>query len=419
VARDGSQADRGDLAVANVTLAAAVANDASRFGRVAVVHDWLAAYAGSEKVVEQILQLFPQADLYSIVDFFPESLRGALGGKHAHTSFIQHLPWARRSFRHYLPLMPLAIEQFDLSAYDLVISSSHAVAKGVLTGPHQVHVSYVHSPIRYAWDLQHQYLAEAGMQRGMKSWIVRLLLHYMRIWDQRTAHGVDALVANSAFIARRIRKAYGSEAAVIHPPVDVERFELGTQHEDFYLIASRMVPYKRIPLIVEAFAAMPSRRLVVIGDGPDFARAKACATPNVTLLGYQPDAVLVDYMQRARAFVFAAEEDFGISVVEAQACGAPVIAYGRGGVREIVVDSADPERGTGLFFGEQTVASIVDAVQRFEERPPIRGEVCRRNALRFSAERFRQEFLAVVERAMVTDKEVADTPPAVLYRRSA
>jgi hypothetical protein len=384
------------------------------------VHDWLAAYAGSEKVVEQILQLFPHADLYSVVDFFPESQRSVLGGKRAHTSFIQHLPRARKSFRHYLPLMPLAIEQFDLSGYDLVISSNHAVAKGVLTGPHQVHVSYVHSPIRYAWDLQHQYLAEAGMQRGVKSWIVRLLLHYMRIWDHRTAHGVDAFVANSGFVGRRIRKAYGSEATVVYPPVDVERFELSTQREDFYLIASRMVPYKRIPLIVEAFAAMPSRRLVVIGDGTDFARARALATPNVTLLGYQPDDVLVDWMQRARAFVFAAEEDFGISVVEAQACGTPVIALGRGGVREIVIESADPERATGLFFDEQSVASIVDAVERFEQSPAFSAEACRRNAVRFTQERFRREFLGVVERAVEASRVTTETaPPEIRRWRSA
>ncbi|WP_322015095.1 glycosyltransferase family 4 protein [Paraburkholderia sp. J12] len=405
--------------MANVTLASTVANDTRRFGRVALVHDWLAAYAGSERVVEQILQLFPQADLYSVVDFFPESQRGVLGGKHAHTSFIQHLPRARKSFRSYLPLMPIAVEQFDLSTYDLVISSSHAVAKGVLTGPHQVHVSYVHSPIRYAWDLQHQYLAEAGIQHGMRSWIARAVLHYMRIWDQRTANGVDAFVANSAFVARRIRKAYGSDATVVYPPVDVERFALGTQHGDFYLIASRMVPYKRIPLIVEAFAAMPSRQLVVIGDGADFERAKAAATPNVTLLGYQPDAVLVDYMQRARAFVFAAEEDFGISVVEAQACGTPVIALGRGGVREIVVDSPDPERSTGLFFDEQSVESIVDAVARFEAHVPFRAEVCRRNALRFTAERFKREFMSIVENAMDAGKAYADSPPALRRWRSA
>jgi len=392
-------------------------SDAGRFGRVAIVHDWLVSYAGSEKVLEQIIQMFPHADLFSIVDFFPEQHRGALGGKHASTSFIQRLPRAKSSFRAYLPLMPLAIEQFDLSGYDLVISSSHAVAKGVLTGPNQVHVSYVHSPIRYAWDLQHQYLAEAGLKRGLKSWLVRSLLHYMRIWDQRTAPGVDAFVANSGFVARRIRKVYGSDAAVIYPPVDVERFAIGAQHEDFYLIASRMVPYKRIPLIVEAFAAMPEKRLVVIGDGPDFERAQALATPNVTLLGYQPDSVLVDHMQRARAFVFAAEEDFGISVVEAQACGTPVIAFGRGGARETVVDSHDPELATGLFFDEQSVAAIVDALARFEAHAPFRPDVCRHNAQRFTAERFRREFLGTVERTVRASQGVADLSVLARARR--
>lgn len=393
--------------VTHVAPASLAAGDARRFGRVAIVHDWLVAYAGSERVLEQIIQMWPSADLFSIVDFFPEEHRNALGGKHASTSFIQHLPRAKSAFRTYLPLMPLAIEQFDLSGYDLVISSSHAVAKGVLTGPNQVHVSYVHSPIRYAWDLQHQYLAEAGMQRGAKSWLARAVLHYMRLWDQRTAHGVDAFVANSDFVARRIQKVYGSDASVVYPPVDVERFTPGGIHEEFYLVASRMVPYKLIPLLVEAFAAMPERRLIVIGDGPDFGRAQELATSNVTLLGYQPHGALLDYMRRARAFVFAAEEDFGISIVEAQACGTPVIAYGRGGALETVIDSDDPEACTGLFFKEQSVASVMEAIERFEARTPIRAEVCRRNALRFSAERFKREFLGVVEHAMGVGHEVA------------
>ncbi len=401
------------------TQRAQLAHDEGRFGRVAIVHDWLVSYAGSEKVLEQIIRMFPSADLFSIVDFFPEEHREALGGKHASTSFIQRLPRAKSKYRAYLPLMPLAVEQFDLSGYDLVISSSHAVAKGVLTGPNQVHVSYVHSPIRYAWDLQHQYLDEAGLRRGLKSWLARSLLHYMRIWDQRTAHGVDAFVANSGFVARRIRKVYGSEATVIYPPVDVERFGLGAQHDDFYLIASRMVPYKRIPLIVEAFAAMPEKSLVVIGDGPDFERCKTLATVNVTLLGYQPDDVLIDHMQRARAFVFAAEEDFGISVVEAQACGRPVIAYGRGGARETVVESHDPERATGLFFDEQSVDAIVDAVARFEAHAPFRPEVCRHNAQRFTAERFRRDFLGIIERSVEANRGTDEKPSIVRRWRSA
>lgn len=370
------------------------------FGKVAVVHEWLTTYAGSERVLEQILKIWPEADLFSVVDFFPEAQRHALQGKHATTTFIQRLPRARKSFRAYLPLMPLAVEQLDLSGYDLVISSSHAVAKGVITGPGQVHVSYVHSPIRYAWDLQHQYLTESNLTRGVKSWLARAILHYMRIWDQRTAHGVDLFVANSAYVARRIRKVYGRDAAVVYPPVDIEHFSLCEQREDFFLTASRLVPYKKVSLIVEAFAAMPDKQLVVIGDGPDLERIRDMATPNVRVLGYQPTEVLVAHMQRARAFVFAAEEDFGIVAVEAQACGTPVIALGQGGARESVIDSRDRDLRTGVFFPRQTVEDIVRAVCRFEDTGPFQSAPCRRNALQFSPERFRREFLAMVRTAM-------------------
>jgi glycosyltransferase involved in cell wall biosynthesis len=377
-----------------VTSPAAV----GRFGRVAVVHDWLTTYAGAERVLAQILRIWPEADLFSIVDFLPEEDRPALLGKHATTSFIQRMPRAKTAYRSYLPLMPIAVEQFDLSGYDLVISSSHAVAKGVITGPDQYHVSYLHSPIRYAWDLQHQYLKEAGLQSGAKSWAARALLHYVRMWDQRTSNGVDLFVANSAYIARRIRKVYGYPSKVVFPPVDVTHFTIGTQRDDFYLAASRLVPYKKMALIVEAFASMPDRRLVVIGDGPDFAKVKSKLTPNVALLGYQPIEVLTDHMQRAKALVFAAEEDFGITPVEAQACGTPVIAFGKGGALETVIDSPDPAKRTGIFFKRQTVADIVDAVHRFEASEPFDPEVCRANAQQYSPERFRREFLELVER---------------------
>lgn len=386
------------------------------FGRVAVVHEWLTTYAGSERVLEQILKIWPDADLFSVVDFFPDADRAALQGKHARTTFIQRLPRARKSFRAYLPLMPLAVEQFDLSGYDLIVSSSHAVAKGIITGPGQLHVSYVHSPIRYAWDLQHQYLDEAGLKRGAKSWLARAILHYMRIWDQRTAHGVDQFVANSAYVAQRIRKVYGRDASVVYPPVETARFAPGRRRDDFFLTASRMVPYKRVPLIVEAFAAMPDKQLVVIGDGPDMARVRDMATPNVQVLGYQGTEVLIEHMQRARAFVFAAEEDFGIVPVEAQACGTPVIALGRGGARETVVDSADPATRTGVFFARQTVEDIVRAVCRFEDGPAFLPETCRANAQRFSAERFRREFLAEVRRAMARP---AIAPPRTSWPAAA
>jgi glycosyltransferase involved in cell wall biosynthesis len=365
-----------------------------RDARVAIVHEWFSTIAGSERVVEQMLLLFPDADLFAVYAN-PEVLQGTefLRGRHVQTSFIQNLPRASKSFRSYLPLMPLAVEQLDLSAYDLIISSSHAVSKGVLTGPDQLHISYVHSPVRYAWDLQHQYLKESGLDHGIKGLLAKWMLHKIRLWDYRTAAGVDCFVANSKFIGRRIRKVYGRTSDVIYPPVDVGAFDLCETKKDFYLTASRLVPYKRMDLIVQAFALMPEKRLIVIGDGPEMPKLVAASTPNITLLGYQEFSELRRYMQEARAFVFAAEEDFGITPVEAQACGTPVIAFGKGGVLETVVDSEDASLATGIFFPEQTVASLVDAVRRFENQGRVfSASSCRKQAERFSNERFRQEF---------------------------
>ncbi|MBB5401976.1 glycosyltransferase family 4 protein [Paraburkholderia youngii] len=363
--------------------------------KVAIVHDWLVVSGGAEKVLKNIIECFPDADVFSIVDFLED--RDCVKGKSVNTSFIQKMPFARRRYRAYLPLMPIAIEQVDLSGYDLVISSSHAVAKGVLTGPNQVHISYIHSPIRYAWDLQHQYLRESHLDRGLRSALARVLLHYIRGWDSRSANGVDHLLANSQFIARRIRKAYQREATVIYPPVDLANMSIGTEKEDFYVTASRMVPYKRIDLIVQAFSQTPERKLVVIGDGPDMKKIKAVAGDNVKILGHQPSDVLVDHLRRARAFVFAAEEDFGISVVEAQACGTPVIAFGRGGALESVV-GLPLERPTGVFFGEQSTASLLEAVTRFESNAALfDARVCRKNAERFSSENFKKALMGFVD----------------------
>lgn len=374
-----------------VTTAPNPSADPLARARVAVVCDWLTVYAGGEKVLEQILGVVPHAELYSLVDFLPAEQRGFIGHKPVTTSFIQRLPFAKTHYRQYLPLMPLAIEQFDLSGYDLVISSSHAVAKGVLTGPDQLHLCYCHSPIRYAWDLQAQYLRESGLERGPKGALARLLLHRIRLWDSRTPNGVDAFIANSEFIARRVHKVYRRDATVIYPPVDVAGFTLQEHKEDFYFTASRMVPYKKIDLIVEAFAGMPDKKLVVIGSGPDFEKIRAKAGPNVELLGFQPFEVLKSYMQRARAFVFAAKEDFGIVPLEAQACGTPVVAFGKGGSLETVRAGE-----TGVFFGEQTAPSIQEAVRRFETLS-FDPETVRRHAERFSAPRFRDEFRRFAE----------------------
>ncbi len=369
--------------------------------RVAVVCDWLVTYSGAEKVLEQILNVFPDADLFALVDFIPEGQRDFIKNKKVTTTFIQNMPKAKTKYRNYLPFMPIAIEQLDVSAYDLVISSSHCVAKGVSTGPDQAHISYVHSPIRYAWDLQHQYLKEAGLTHGLKSKIARLIMHYMRIWDTRTSNGVDYLIANSKFIGRRIWKCYRRESDVIYPPVDVEKFQLCTEKEDFYMTASRMVPYKKMGLIVEAFNHMPDKKLIVIGKGPEFDKIQKVAGPNVTLMGYQPDDVLRDYMERAKAFVFAAEEDFGITPVEAQACGTPVIAYGKGGALETVRGYGKETNPTGIFFYHQNIESIIGAVEKFDKiRNQISYEDCRRHAESFSIPRFQKEFRDYVDNIM-------------------
>ena len=370
--------------------------------RVAIVHEWLETYAGSESVLEQLLRCYPTADLFVVVDFMPKEHRGFLEGRTIRTSFIQRLPGARRLFRQYLGLMPIAIEQHDLSGYDLIISSSHAVAKGVITGPDQIHISYVHSPMRYIWDLQHQYLKHAGLRRGLKAIYVRWLFGRLREWDVSSSHHVDHFIANSEYIARRIKKNYRRDAAVIHPPVDVDRFMPGSRKDDFFLIACRFVPYKRVEVIVESFSQQPNRRLIVVGDGPECAcvRAAAHGAANIVFKGVVPRAELIDLMQRARAVMFAAEEDFGITMVEAQACGTPVIAYGRGGATDIVITD-ESEAPTGVLFHRQDPDAVTAAIEAFEIiEAKIKSEACRANALRFSQTRFQSEIHSFVDQAL-------------------
>jgi glycosyltransferase involved in cell wall biosynthesis len=363
--------------------------------KIAIVHDWLVTYAGAERVLEQMIACYPNADIFSVVDFLPDAQRGFLQGKKPRTTFIQQLPGARTRYRSYLPLMPLAIEQLDLSGYDLILSSSHAVAKGVLTSPDQLHLCMCYTPMRYAWDLQHQYLQASGLVRGPKSWAARWMLHKMRLWDVRTAHGVDQFIAISHYIARRIHKTYRRDSVVIYPPVDTDFFvppPASALKGQFYLTASRMVPYKKIAAIVEAFRHLPHQQLIVIGDGPDMAQCQSAAGPNVQLLGHQSAAVLLDHLQRAKAFIFAAEEDFGIAPIEAQACGTPVIAYGKGAARETI------RANTGLFFDEQSPQAIAAAVAQFESQAsPASVADCRANALRFTTAQFRQNFVSWVQ----------------------
>lgn len=367
---------------------------------VALVCDSMSAYGGAERVIEQVLAIFPQADVFTVMDALPDGARDFLGDRPLATSFLQRLPGGRRFYRSLLSLWPLAVEQFDVTRYDLVISSHHSVAYGVLTHPDQVHLSYVHSPMRYAWDLQHEYLQQARMTAGPKSWVARRMLHSIRQWDYCAAQRPDAIATNSDFVAHRLRRLHRRHSVTIHPPVAVAAFPpplARAEREPFFLSVGRLVPYKRADLLMRVFADMPERRLKIVGTGPDQARLARACPPNVEVLGSLPTAEVHALLRRAQAFVFAGIEDFGITAVEAQAAGTPVIAFHRGGLVE-TVRGLDQQRPTGVFFHEQTEAALALAIDQFEQAE-IHPEHCVANAARFSAERFRAEFAAWVGRA--------------------
>lgn len=361
--------------------------------RIAIVHDWLPEIGGAEAVLCEILKIVPQAHLFSLVDFLAPQDRAFLCGKRVRTSFLQRLPGARRFYRALLPLMPLAVEHFDLSEYDLIISSSYAVAKGVLSGPDQLHLCYCHSPIRYAWDMQESYLKQTNNAQGFRGFLARGLLHYIRLWDCRTPNGVDAFAANSQFVSRRIWKVYRRRSRVIYPPVsfpDLERAACQSGRS-FYLTLGRLVPYKRVDLLVEVFRKLPDLQLIVIGDGPERGKLERDLPPNVHLLGRLTRERVVEALCSAKALLFAAEEDFGIVPVEAQAAGTPVIAFKKGGACESVVPGK-----TGVLFENQSVDSILDAIKQAEQID-FDPDVLKRNAARFSVGAFQRIFRQWIE----------------------
>jgi glycosyltransferase involved in cell wall biosynthesis len=365
---------------------------------MAVAYDWLQAWRGGETVLAAVLRLFPSADLFAVVDFLPDALRSRIGGKRARTTFVQRFPGARRYFRYLLPLFPRAIESLDLSRYDVVLSISHAVAKGVRTRSDQLHICYCNTPMRYAWDLRDQYLPADGLGAGWKGRLAHRTLDGLREWDRRTSDRVTHFVANSQFVRERIARCYGRDAEVIYPPVDTAFYTPapeGAQRGGDYLAASHWVPYKRLDVIVQAFARLPARQLVVAGTGPEAAAARAAAPANVRFEGEVTRERMRDLMRTARGFVFAAEEDFGIVPVEAQACGTPVVAFGRGGALE-TVRAQDDAQPTGVFFAEQTAEAIADAIERFESMR-FDAAACRAQAERFDATTFDRAITACVE----------------------
>ncbi len=327
--------------------------------KIAIVHDWLVTNAGAEKVLKSLIEIYPTADLYTLVDFLNDNQREEiLKNKNVKTSFIQKLPFSRNYFRNYLPFFPIAIQSFDLKEYDLIISSSWAVAKGVKTHKDQLHICYCYTPIRYAWDLYEEYTSSL---KQPKKFFVQQTLKYIREWDIKTLHRVDYFIADSKFVAKRINNTYNKDCEMIYPPVDTNKFTFKNEKKEYYLTASRLVSYKKTKLIVEAFNEMPSKILVVIGTGEEFESIKQIAKKNIKILGFQEDKKLIEYMQEARAFVYAAIEDFGIVPIEAMSCGTPVIALNDGGTAETVTN-----KKTGIHFNKQTKEDIIKAIDEFE-----------------------------------------------------
>lgn len=355
--------------------------------RVAIVHDWLVTNSGAEKVLRAIVDLYPDSDIFSLVDFLSDEDRNSvLDNRKAKTTFIQNLPFAKKHFRNYLPLFPRAIESLDLRGYDLIISSSWAVAKGIKKTKEQLHICYCHTPIRYAWDLYDEYTAHLGF---LKKIFVKATLAYIKKWDIATLEKVDYFVANSSFVKERIQKTYKKDATVIYPPIDLEMFALEEKKEEYYLTASRLVPYKKTKLIVEAFNEFPEKKLIVIGDGEELEEIKRIAKENIQVLGFQSSEFLAQKMKNAKCFIYGALEDFGIVVIESLACGTPVIAFGEGGTKETVIDGV-----SGVHFPLQTKEEIQKAVVRFESMHFNSQKV---NQCAFSFDGFKEKFKNFVE----------------------
>ncbi|MBW4535837.1 MAG: glycosyltransferase [Pleurocapsa minor HA4230-MV1] len=367
--------------------------------KYALVHEWLTpkATGGSELVVQEILNHI-DADLYALIDFESTNPQSYLYQRAIKTTFLQNFPQARNGVQKYLPLLPIAIEQLNLNQYDVILSSSHAVAKGVLTNPHQLHICYCHTPMRYAWDLTFDYLQGDRQGRGIKGLIARYILHRMREWDVISANRVDYFIANSQHTAKRIWRCYRRSAKVIYPPVNLDKFNFQPEKADFYLTISRLVSYKQICLIVKAFNQL-KKPLVIIGAGSQLSEIRQLAESHIQVLGWQPDHIVQEYITKAKAFVYAACEDFGIALVEAQACGTPVIAYGKGGALETVKDIRQcPQDGTGLLFDTQQPEALVAAVKSFEQlQPQIEPKNCRLQANKFSPVVFQQSYLKYIE----------------------
>ena len=378
--------------------------------KIAIVHDWCPSFRGGERVLAELCAMFPGAEVFTLFDFLPREVKDTyFPDVTFHTSVANGFPWVKNYYRGLFFACPFLIEQFDVTGFDVVISSSAAFARGVITRPDQLHLSYIHSPVRYAWDEQFSYLGQGRLGYGPKGLAFRYLLHKLRTWDTRTAHGPDLMLANSSYVKARIRRIYGRDAEVVFPPVSMNELAFSAEKGDYYITASFLAPYKRTDLVIQAFNEMPSRRLIVVGDGQQSSKLRALAKRNIEFAGFLPRRAYVEAVAKARALVFAGCEDFGIALAEAQACGTPLIAFNRGGACDIVRELGRADRPTGILFRKQTVDAVKGAVELFEARSTqLLPEACRENALRFSAERFRAEIAQAFGKGLAMHPELAE-----------
>lgn len=379
--------------------------------KVAIVHDWLTGMRGGEQVLENICSLYPEADIFTLFHF-PGTVSELIEKHKIHTSFLQRLPWIKSLHRYYLPLYPTAIERFNLNGYDLIISLSHCVAKGVITPLGSLHISYMFTPMRYAWDLSWEYF-ETDKVPGVNKWIASMFLNYLRIWDSASMSRPDYILTISNFVSRRLYKYFKLDSTVIYPPVDTEFFVPGGRDEGYYLIVSALAPYKMIEVAIEAVKKL-DRKLIIVGTGQIESKLKKISNRNVEFTGWVPKEEVRRLIQNSSAFILPGIEDFGIAVIEAQACGKPVIAYRKGGAVETVIplDGDNSFNATGIFFDEQSPESLSEAIIRFEKnKARFNPELIRRNALRFSKGRFLNEFKNFVSASINKEKQkILKTP---------